>query len=155
MKKLNLFIGLLIGLSILSCSSDKNDSEEVNDPIVGIWKQVRVVDLYNGEEFISNSDNCAIQNTHTFNSNQTFSFKFYDNEFSDCHLSLESISGNWNKNGSNYDINYIYRNVVTDEQFNSNENIEYDTREIFIEDNVLKIKYTFSPNEITIVEYSK
>jgi hypothetical protein len=154
MKKLNLLIGLLMGITILSCSSDDNDSEDLYDPIVGEWNEVRTVEIVNGQTFTFDADNCELMNTETFNSNQTYEFKFYDDESGNCELSLESISGNWSKTGDFYDINSIFRNVNSGEEFNSNETIEYETRDIFIENDTLKIRYNFT-NETTIVEYTK
>ncbi len=154
MNKLNLLLGILIGITILSCSSDDNSSEEINDPIIGIWNQVRVVEIFNGQTFTSNSDNCESMNTETFNSNGTYEFTFHDDEFGNCGLSLESISGNWNRTGDFYDSNSIFRDVNTNEEFNSNENVEYEEREIFIQNDTLKIRLVFT-NETTIIEYVK
>ncbi len=154
MNKLNLLLGILIGITILSCSSDDNSSEEINDPIIGIWNQVRVVEIFNGQTFTSNSDNCESMNTETFNSNGTYEFTFHDDEFGNCELSLESISGNWSRTGDFYDSNSIFRDVNTNEEFNSNENVEYEEREIFIQNDTLKIRLVFT-NETTIVEYVK
>ena len=154
MKKLNLLFGFLIGLTITSCSSDDNNSDEINDPIIGVWNEVRTVEIFNGQTFTFDSDNCELMNTKTFNSNGTYEFIFHDDESGNCELSLESISGNWSRTGDFYDTNSIFRDVNTNEEFNSNENIEYEEREIFIQNDTLKIKFIFT-NETTIVEYVK
>lgn len=154
MKKLNLVLGIFVGITILSCSSNDNNSEEINDAIVGEWNEVRTVEIFNGQTLAFDSDNCALMNTQTFNSNQTYEFMFHDDESENCELTLESISGNWSKTGDFYDINSVFQAVNTGEEFNSNENIEYETREIIIENDTLKIKYNFT-NETTIVEYTK
>ncbi len=39
MKKLNLLLGLLIGLTILACSSDSNNSYDDSDETVKLYKK--------------------------------------------------------------------------------------------------------------------
>lgn len=155
MKKLHLLLVILIGINLINCSSDDNDNNS-QDPIVGVWNEVRVVDIVDSGTFIEVSDACEVQNSQTFNSNQSYAFKLYDNEFGDCVYLLESIQGNWSRNGDFYDINYTYRDLTTGNEFDSNEFVEYDQREILIENDTLKIKYTFnSPYNLTIIEYTK
>ena len=178
MKRLRILIAILTGISILACSSDNNDTEEIdndnseviieedsdetndddadetNDPIVGVWNQIRSFDMFDDEIIVSNSDSCARMNTQTFNSDQTYSYNFFDNEFSDCTLAEESVSGDWNRSGDFYDINFMYRQISTGEIFDGNEDIEYESRDIFIQNDTLKIRFNFI-DESTTVEYIK
>ncbi|MGS2727933.1 lipocalin family protein [Psychroserpens sp. BH13MA-6] len=76
MKKLNLLLGLLIGLTILSCSSDNNDSNSNEPTIIGEW--VLVNQIYDGQN--ENLSDCELQETLTFNSNGTLISYYTDND---------------------------------------------------------------------------
>jgi len=154
MKKKNAFLGMIIAIMCLSCSSNSDEPVGLVDSIVGIWKQVRTVDILNGQMIIVNADDCGIQSSQTFNADQTYSYRFFDNEFTPCQLAEESVSGTWIKDGNFYNISFRFRDVTTGEEFDGDANIEYDARDIFIENDTLKIRFTF-PDEVTIVEYTK
>lgn len=76
MKKLNLLIGILIGLTILSCSSDDENSDN-NLPIENtkLLKQISWNDGYS-EKYFYDSQNRLILTTHN-------DFAFADNSFND------------------------------------------------------------------------
>ncbi|MEH1009513.1 lipocalin family protein [Winogradskyella sp. ECml5-4] len=76
MKKLNLLIGLLIGLTILSCSSDDNDSNTIEPTIIGEW--ILVNQIYDGQN--ENLSACELQESLTFNSNGTLISYYTDND---------------------------------------------------------------------------
>jgi hypothetical protein len=110
MNKLNLLLGILIGITILSCSSDDNNSEEINDPIVGVWNFVRSIDFDGQQEFEFLANNCNSQSSQVFANNGTYSFTTYDFEDpnSDCINRYFSTSGNWNLNNGAYQISYEF-----------------------------------------------
>lgn len=76
MKKLNLLFGLLIGLSILSCSSDNDDSNTNETTIIGEW--ILVNQIYDGQS--ENLSACELQETLTFNSSGTLISYYTDND---------------------------------------------------------------------------
>ncbi|MDG4716190.1 lipocalin family protein [Winogradskyella marincola] len=76
MKKLNLLLGILIGLAILSCSSNDNDSSPNEPTILGEW--ILVNQIYDGQN--ENLSDCELQETLTFNSNGTLISYYTDNE---------------------------------------------------------------------------
>jgi hypothetical protein len=110
MKKLNLLIGFLIGLIILSCS--KEDESRNQDPIIGNWKleSVKILDL--NEVLISEESlsECEERNLMTFSSNQDYTFSgFNEDPNGGCYDSVESISnGIWSYSSTNgYQISGI------------------------------------------------
>ncbi len=76
MKKLNLLLVFLIGITILSCSSDDNDSSSNEPTIIGEW--ILVNQIYDGQN--ENLSDCELQETLTFNSNGTLISYYTDNE---------------------------------------------------------------------------
>jgi len=76
MKKLNLLLGLLIGLTIISCSSDDNDSNPNEPTIIGEW--ILVNQIYDGQ--VENLSACELQESLTFNSNGTLISYYTDND---------------------------------------------------------------------------
>jgi len=148
-------MGFLIGLVILSCSSEDDNNPNTQDPIVGEWKEVKVVEFSNGQMYSSTPNDCLKLNRQIFKSDGTYAFKVYDNEFNGCSLFEESTSGNWSKMGSNYEVNFMYYSAYRDEELNGNEDTEYEERKITIENDTLKLSYEFSPTEITIINYIK
>ncbi|MDH7914360.1 hypothetical protein [Winogradskyella sp. SYSU M77433] len=156
MKKFKALLGTLITLTILSCSSDSNDSES-NDPIVGEWFYIKLVEINNNTTYESFPDNCELQTSQVFNSNGNYSFMFYGipENSSNCEVLNESISGDWGILNNNYDINYIYQDNITNEQFDSNEYIEYQSREIFIQNDTLNIRYNFSDGHSSNSQFVK
>ncbi|MFC0604150.1 lipocalin family protein [Winogradskyella pulchriflava] len=76
MKKLNLLFGLLIGLTILACSSDDNDSNTNEPTIIGEW--ILVNQIYDGQN--ENLSACELQETLTFSSNGTLISYYTDND---------------------------------------------------------------------------
>ena len=57
MKKLNLVIGILIGIMILSCSNDDDETQVAENELIGIWLRI--------------DSNDTFEERYTFNSNQT------------------------------------------------------------------------------------
>ena len=76
MKKLNLLFGILIALTVMSCSSDDDDSNSNEPIIIGEW--VLVNQIYNGQNEILSP--CELQETLTFNSNETLVSYYTDND---------------------------------------------------------------------------
>ena len=119
MKKLNLLIGFLIVLIILSCS--REDESGNQDPIIGNWnlkseKKLDLDEVLISEESLSE---CEVRNIMTFSSNQGYTFsKFIDDPNGGCYDSVESISnGIWSYSSTNgYQIfgMAIFENIVVD-----------------------------------------
>ena len=94
MKKLNLVIGILIGIMILSSCSSDDDSNSNSVSIVGIWKPIKEVFVCStGNEETSDFSTCLLMTRLTFNSNNTFNNQEYSEDTVDC---LENFSnGTW------------------------------------------------------------
>jgi len=133
MKRLNLLLGFLIGLIILSCSND--DSSENQDPIIGSWKLASVTILDLNEIPISKESlsACEEQNSMIFSSNKDYTFsKFNEDINGECYDSVQSIlDGNWSYSSINgYQISGIasFEDVIFilnqkyDQMFLSNNN---------------------------------
>lgn len=84
MKKLNLLLGILIGLTILSCSSDNNDSSSSEPTIMGEW--ILVNQIYDGQN--ENLSDCELQETLTFSSNGTLISYYTD--YDPCEFFTET-----------------------------------------------------------------
>ena len=78
MKKLNLLFGFLIGLTILACSSDNNDSDTNESTIIGEW--ILVNQIYDGQN--ESLSACELQESLTFNSDGTLISYYTDNDSS-------------------------------------------------------------------------
>ena len=76
MKKLNLLFGFLIGLTILACSSDNNDSDTNESTIIGEW--ILVNQIYDGQN--ESLSACELQESLTFNSDGTLISYYTDND---------------------------------------------------------------------------
>ena len=68
MKKLKLLFGILIGLTILSCSSDDDNTQNAENELVGIWVRI--------------DSNETFEERYTFNSDETGNVYFLDGSFS-------------------------------------------------------------------------
>ena len=155
MKKLNLLLGILIGLSILSCSSD-NENNINQDLLIGIWKPIKFVEVYqDASEVIYESSNCYQQSRISFNSNSSFNQLLFDkNTNGDCveDNSDNFVSGTWEKISDNkYDIQITFFNENTQQ----NEVFSGDHDEItFPDQNTMIIKF-IDGNEINgdVLEY--
>ncbi|MBO6881333.1 lipocalin family protein [Winogradskyella sp.] len=140
MKKLNLLLGLLIGLTILSCSSDDNDSNTNEPTIIGEW--ILVNQIYDGQN--ENLSDCELQETLTFNSNGTLISYYTDND--PCEFFTETQQYELNENelkiifGQNSDFRF---NVLT-----------LSATELIIE-NFYRNGETLEENNRTTYEYEK
>ncbi len=142
MKKLNLLIGLLIGFTILSCSSD--DENNINqDILIGIWKPIKFVEIYQDAGEVTNeASNCYQQSRISFSSNNSFNQQLVEkNNSGDCveDNSDNYISGTWEKISDNkYDIQITFFNEDTQQ----NEVFNGDQDEItFPDQNTMTIKF--------------
>jgi len=116
MKKLNLLLTILIGLTILSCSSDEEN--ETQDTIIGIWSPIRYVEVYtDAGEVEDEHPTCYQQSRITFLSNGLLDQQlFKENNNGDCleDNSDNFISGTWKNISQNeYDIQITYFNEET------------------------------------------
>jgi hypothetical protein len=115
MKKLNLLLGILIGLTILSCSSDDDD---LKDTIIGTWKPLRFVEVYtNAGETVYEHTICYQQSRMTFSSKgKVNSITFEENNNGECQIddSDDYTSGTWEKTSNNqYLIKLNFFNLDT------------------------------------------
>jgi len=91
MKKLNLLLGIFIGLIFISCSSDDSQGQNSNEPtIIGEW--ILINQIYNGQN--ENLSSCELQETLTFNSNGTLISYYTDND--PCEFFTEDQQYNLN-----------------------------------------------------------
>jgi hypothetical protein len=95
MKKLNLLLSTIFILSISSCSSDENESQNL---IVGIWKQVKSVEVCStGNETINDlAIGCNKNSSFSFNENGEFNLKTYYDYYVDEN-GVEQINTNCEK----------------------------------------------------------
>jgi hypothetical protein len=142
MKKLNLLIVLLIGFTILSCSSD--DENNVNqDILIGIWKPTKFVEIYrDAGEVTIEASNCYQQSRLSFLSNSSFNQELIEeNNSGDCVEDNNDnfISGTWEKISDNqYDIQITFFNEDTQQ----NDVFNGDQDEItFPDQNTMIIKF--------------
>ena len=140
MKKLNLLLGILIGLTILSCSSDDNDSISNEPTTLGEW--ILVNQVYDGQN--ENLSDCELQETLTFFSDGTLISNYTDND--PCEFFTETQQYELNGNelkilfGQNSDFRF---NVLT-----------LSTTELSIE-NFYRNGETLEENSRTTYEYEK
>ena len=134
MKKLNLVIGILIGIMILSSCSSDDDSNSNSVSIVGIWKPIKEVFVCStGNEETSDFSTCLLMTRLTFNSNNTFNNQEYSEDTVDC---LENFSnGTWTLITNNLTFNLSEVTVIP----------------TFFEltDNIIKIGYYNNVNLLT------
>lgn len=146
MRKLNLLIAILIGLLILSCSSDDNDNIQTEtELIVGIWKPLSELQVVNGVEE-TDSYACGEVTTFTFLQNGDYTFtSFQQDDNNDCIEQNEYIiSGTWEKLQANeYKLTTSFENINTSEI-----QTEIETKEItFSGNNSMTIFNDYDPND--------
>ena len=144
MKKLNLLIGFLSIIFILSCSSD--DGVTMQDEIVGIWKPINYVEIYTGAgEVEFESSDCEQQTRLTFNSDGSYEEQNFqeDNDNNCVEYNTNFISGIWEKIAQNQ---YAIQYTLFNEETQQNEVYQGDQDEIiFINENIMRI--IFDQNE--------
>ncbi|SED05606.1 Lipocalin-like domain-containing protein [Tenacibaculum sp. MAR_2009_124] len=163
MKKLNLLIGFLIGLIILSCS--KEDESVNQDPIIGNWKLKSVKRLDLDEVLISEESlsECEERNVMTFSSNQDYTFsQFNEDPNGGCYDSVQSISnGIWSYSSTNgyqisgmaiFELVIVDLSQIYDEMILSNNNKLLTLRK---ENRVIDAAGNLIYGVILIQEYSK
>lgn len=140
MRKLNLLLVILIGITFLSCSSDDNDSSSNDPTLIGEW--ILVNQIYDGQN--ENLSDCELQETLTFNSNGTLVSYYTDND--PCEFFTETQQYELNGDelkilfGQNSDFRF---NVLT-----------LSTTELSIE-NFYRNGETLKENNRTTYEYEK
>ena len=146
MKKLNLILTILIGLSILSCSSDDNDNTQTEtELIIGIWKPVSELQVVDGVQE-TDSYTCGEVTSFTFLQNGNYTFtSFQQDDNNDCIEQNEYIiSGTWEKLQANqYKLTTNFENINTSEI-----QTEIETKEItFSGNNSMTIFNDFDPSD--------
>lgn len=121
MKNLNLILVILIGLSILSCSSD-DENKISQDLIIGIWKPVKFVEVFrDAGEIVEESSSCYQQGRISFYSNGEYSHRFFvENSSRECieNNSDNLVGGTWEKKeGYGYEIEPYYFNTQIQEYY--------------------------------------
>ena len=121
MKKVKLFLGIIIGLMIFSSCSSDDDSNSNSVSIVGIWKPIKEVFVCStGNEQTSNFSTCLLMTRLTFNSDNTFNNQEYSEDTGDC---LENFSnGTWTLINNNLTFN-LSEVSVNPTFFDSTDNI--------------------------------
>ena len=104
MKKLYLIFTILIGLSVLSCSSE-DENKISQDLIIGKWKPRKFIEVFSDAgEIKQELSDCYQQGEISFYSNSDFSRQYYyDYVNGECVGTNESnrVSGTWKKVGPN------------------------------------------------------
>ncbi|HEY9221728.1 MAG TPA: hypothetical protein VIO43_09165 [Lutibacter sp.] len=129
MKKLNLFIYVLLTLFIVSCSKESDDTNDVtgDDLIIGVWKPVKYVWTYNGVEEMEIVNTCEQKSRLTFESNGKIkTLDFYEDE--DNGNCIEDdfgfVSGSWVKiSAGNYKVTTTYFDEFTNKNETDTETI--------------------------------
>jgi hypothetical protein len=94
MKKLNLFIGLLICLIVFSSCSSDDDENNTNGSILGEWTLVSETSPEGNEEPMSE---CKLMTTLTFNSDGSLEVYFVEGE-NPCVFDTKTIEYEYSKN---------------------------------------------------------
>jgi len=104
MKRLNLIFIILIGLSILSCSSE-DENKISQDLIIGKWKPRKFIEIFSeAGEINQELSVCQQREEISFYPNADFSRQyFYDYVNGECTGTNENnrVSGTWKKVGPN------------------------------------------------------
>lgn len=87
MKKLNLLLGILIGIIIYSCSSNDNKPTAEIDTIIGKWK-LSAIEV-NGQNQTLNE--CHLQHTTTYQQNGNMIEYYWQNEMTPCIFNTTTI----------------------------------------------------------------
>ncbi len=109
MKKLNLLFGIIIGIIILSCSSE-NDNNTNQNTIIGEWQQIKTIEVYfDGTEISEDLTQCEQQGRLTLNSNGILtSLRYYEDDENNCFEDNTFVSGTWENDQSTYNFNFVY-----------------------------------------------
>ncbi|WP_299112250.1 lipocalin family protein [uncultured Winogradskyella sp.] len=93
MKKLNLILGILIGIIIFSCSSDDDNSNQ--DEIIGVWNLMSIENQGNDITVVD----CQTQQNIVYNSNNSGTEKAPE-EISQTPCEFNTVPFNWSRNGN-------------------------------------------------------
>lgn len=142
MKKLNLLLAVLIGLSTLSCSSDDENTMS-QDVVIGIWKPIKVVEVYKvANDVTYEASSCYQKSRITFASDGSYNQQiFSENKSGNCAESNSSnfISGTWSKTSDNQ---YTFKIIEYNDKTQQNEIFTGDHDEItFPDQNTMIIKF--------------
>ena len=94
MKKLNLLLGILIGIIILACSSDDDSSSSNQDEIIAIWNLKSVENQSNDAPVFG----CGIDQTTTFNNGNTGS-EYFPEDFDGNPCEFNTLQFSWVRDG--------------------------------------------------------
>ena len=95
MKKMKLFLGILIGLLIISSCSSDDDSNSDTGSIIGTWKPIKEVDVCStGFEDVYDFDSCEQTGRIIFSEDGTLNITEYDLENGNCEQYYNS-TGTW------------------------------------------------------------
>jgi hypothetical protein len=100
MKKLNFLFYIVIVFVIISCSSDDSNEQILLDPVVGIWKPTKNVNIYDdGTQEIDISTICEQQSRFTFFANGDFTVKNFEDKDDDCveDSGFQNAVASWGK----------------------------------------------------------
>jgi hypothetical protein len=124
MKKLSLFIGILIGFLFLESCSKENESgiDENLNKVIGIWKPVKEGEIYVDQTIIENEyDECIQQGRFTFLENGTLQIKeFAKDEITNiCEERIEPVLtlGNWEETNDGYRLITTYTYTTNQQSF--------------------------------------
>jgi len=124
MKKIGLFIGVLIGfLFFESCSKNDKNIIDVNlNKVVGIWKPIKEGEIYIDQTVIENQYNeCSQKSRIIFLENGTLQFKeFAEDEITNiCDERVEPVLtfGSWEETNSGYRLITTYTYTANQQSY--------------------------------------
>lgn len=116
MKKLNLFMCVVLALLIFSCSKDDDSkNSDSDDLIIGVWKPVKDVWTNNGVEEVEVFSTCEQKSRLTFEGNGNIKIVSFDEDMGNCiEDNYGFVSGSWEKiSEGNYKVTTTYYDEYT------------------------------------------
>ncbi|PVW14262.1 hypothetical protein [Marixanthomonas spongiae] len=148
MKKLNVFLGLLIGFTILSCSSDDNKDEPPQNFFANAYLEIYSKDGFNcvGDLFLtSGTANLNSDGEIKINNDNENVVVFNEMDMTNCEMNNPTIKTFDLQNGYDSELNTIFApdvfyDIVTDVNGNIQSANEYYANQL----NITFAKLTFS-----------
>lgn len=115
MRRINIIILAIVGLTILSCSTDDNNKISDADIIVGLWKPIKYVENYKDNTTTEIEYNtCDQMSSRNYIRNGNLDIKQFskNNTSGMCEQTIEpkQISGSWKKiSDGKYEIKSAYK----------------------------------------------
>lgn len=99
MKKLNLLLGILIGIITFNCSSDDDSNDSNQDELVAVWNLKSVENQGNDVPVFG----CGTDQTKTFNNGNTGS-EYFPEDYDGNPCDFNTLQFNWTRDGNELTI---------------------------------------------------